>query len=145
MPPIRLQIVGNTRGLNTARGERPRGEFEHTSSPQIPLDLRNDDARIGGGDEEDGGVFWVEGAGAQLTLRNIAFLGVSDDWDEVEEEDEPVELGNCDCGIVATQGARVTIEDCWFSNFGRMGIRARQRRAHRGNGRHVQPAAISAR
>ena len=53
-----------------------------------------------------------------------AFVGVSDDWEEVEE-DQPVHLGGCDSAIVATQGARVTIEDCWFSNFGRMGIQAR--------------------
>ena len=124
VPPIRLQIVGNTRGLAYGTRRTPRGEFEHSAHRESPWICGSDEPRIGGGDEEDGGVFWVEGAGAQLTLRNIAFLGVSDDWDEVEEEDEPVELGNCDCGIVATQGARVTIENCWFSNFGRMALRA---------------------
>ena len=34
-------------------------------------------------------------------------------------------MGGHDTGIIATQGARVTIENCWFSNFGRMAFRAR--------------------
>ena len=34
-------------------------------------------------------------------------------------------MGGHDTGIIATQGARVTIENCWFSNFGRMALRAR--------------------
>ena len=124
VPPIRLQIVGNTRGLAYGTRRTPRGEFEHSAHRESPWICGSDEPRIGGGDEEDGGVFWVEGAGAHLTLRNIAFMGVSDDWDEVEE-DEPVDLGSHDTGIYATQGARVTIENCWFSNFGRMALRAR--------------------
>ena len=125
VPPIRLQIVGNSKGLCYGTRRTPHGEFERFPHRETPFICGSFNERDGGDEEEDGGVFWVEGAGAQLTLRNIAFLGVSDDWDEVEEEDEPVELGNCDCGIVATQGARVTIENCWFSNFGRMALRAR--------------------
>ena len=123
VPFIRLQIVG-ANGATYGTKRTPRGEVEHGPHDDTPVISGSFSPRHGAGDEEDGGVFWVEGAGAQLTLRNIAFLGVSDDWDEVEEEDEPVELGNCDCGIVATQGARVTIENCWFSNFGRMALRA---------------------
>ena len=124
VPPIRLQIVGNTRGLAYGTRRTPRGEFEHSAHRESPWICGSDEPRVGGGEEDDGGVFWVEGAGSQLTLRNLAFVGVSDDWEEVEE-DQPVQLGGCDSCIVATQGARVTIEDCWFSNFGRMGIQAR--------------------
>ena len=126
VPPIRLQIVGNTNGAVYGTRRTPRGEFEqhfpHNASAVI---AGSDNPRVAGDQNtEDGGVFWVEGAGAQLTIRNIAFVGVSEDWEEVEE-DQPVQLDGCDSCIVATQGARVTIEDCWFSNFGRMGIQAR--------------------
>jgi len=123
VPPIRLQIVGNTRGLSYGTRRTPRGEFEHSAHGGTPIIYGSEDPRVGGDEEEDGGVFWVEGAGAQLTLRNIAFMGVSDDWDDVEEDD-PVLLGSHDTGIVATQGARVTIENCWFSDFGRTGFKA---------------------
>ena len=82
--------------------------------------------RDGGGDEEDGGVFWVEGTGAQLTLRNIAFMGVSDDWQDVDDDQE-IELGGHDTAICALRGARVCVENCWFSQFGRMGPHRRRR------------------
>jgi hypothetical protein len=124
LSPIRLQIVGNTKGLYYGTRRTPRGEFEHDTHRASPIIVGSEFPRVDGDERtEDGGVFWVEGAGAQLTLRNLAFIGVSDDWEEVEE-DEPVDLGSHDIGIVATQGARVTIENCWFSDFGRMGIRA---------------------
>ena len=45
--------------------------------------------------------------------------------------DEPVDTGAFDSGILATQGARVFIESCWFSGFGRYGIQAQ-------DGAHVQ-------
>ena len=126
VPPIRLQIVGTTgRGLPYGTRRTPRGELNHTPYHDCPIIFGSFEPRVGGDeDNEDGGVFWVEGAGSQLTLRNLALIGISDDWEEVEE-DEPVDLGSHDTGIYATQGARVTIENCWFSNFGRMGIRAR--------------------
>ena len=126
VPPIRLQIVGNTNGAVYGTRRTPRGEFEqhfpHNASAVI---VGSDNPRVGGDQNtEDGGVFWVEGAGARLTLRNITFMGVSDDWESVED-DQPIDLGGHDTGIIATQGARVTIENCWFSNFGRMALRAR--------------------
>ena len=124
MPPIRLQIVGNTKGLRYGTRRTPQGEFERFPHRETPFICGSFNERDGGDEEEDGGVFWVEGAGAQLTLRNIAFRGVSDDWEEVEDELGPIELDGHDTAIVATQGARVTIEDCWFSNFGRTGIKA---------------------
>ena len=125
VPPIRLQIVGITgRGLPYGTRRTPRGELNHTPYHDCPIIFGSFEPRVGGDeDNEDGGVFWVEGAGSQLTLRNLALIGISDDWEEVEE-DEPVDLGSHDTGIYATQGARVTIENCWFSNFGRMALRA---------------------
>ena len=124
VPPIRLQIVGNTKGLCYGTRRTPHGEFERFPHNDSPFICGSFNERDGGDEEEDGGVFFVEGAGAQLTLRNIVFRGVSDDWEEVEDELAPIELDGHDTGIVATQGARVTIENCWFSNFGRTGFKA---------------------
>ena len=122
VPPIRLQIVGvNEATYGTKR--TPRGEFSHDPDEDTPVISGSFNPRDGGGDEEDGGVFWVEGTGAQLTLRNIAFMGVSDDWQDVDDDQE-IELGGHDTAICALRGARVCVENCWFSQFGRMGLRA---------------------
>ena len=50
-------------------------------------------------------------------------MGVSDDWQDVDDDQE-IELGGHDTAICALRGARVCVENCWFSQFGRMGLRA---------------------
>ena len=47
------------------------------------------------------------------------------------DDDDPVDTGAFDSAILATRGARVFIESCWFSGFGRYGIQAQ-------DGAHVQ-------
>lgn len=125
VPPIRLQIVGVGVENNMPYGTKrtPRGELDHEPHCYTPVIVGSFDHRDGGVDTEDGGIFWVEGAGAQLTLRSLAFVGLSNDWDDVEE-DEEVELDGHDTAICALQGSRVTLENCWFSQFGRVGLRA---------------------
>ena len=129
VPPIRLQIVGGVDQAWDLRYGTTRGPpssdlgYPHPKSPYI---CGGYDVRAGGGDDEYGGVFWVEGAGARLTLRNITFLGVSIDDEDVEEEDEEVTLHANDSGILAMDGAHVVVENCWFSCFGRQAIGAKR-------------------
>ena len=124
VPPIRLQIVGNTKGLCYGTRRTPHGELNHTSPRHCPIILRIFQRARRRRRRRGRRRVLCRGAGAQLTLRNIVFRGVSDDWEEVEEELAPIDLDGHDTGIVATQGARVTTENCWFSNFGRTGFKA---------------------
>ena len=134
VPPIRLQIVGIVdQALNirygTTRDRQRRGSNGHADlrAPhyRTPYICGSFDRRAGGGNNDDGGVFWVEGAGARLTLRNITFWGVSAD-DEDMEEDAEVDLAERDTGIMAMDGAHVVVENCWFSCFGRGAIAVRR-------------------
>ena len=142
VPPIQIQIVGivnqamdirygTTRDIsNDARFLQTGHADLRAPHPRTPYICGSFDRRAGGGDDEDGGVFWVDGAGARLTLRNITFLGVSvDDDDFSDDEDAAVDLGAQDTGILAMDGAHVVVENCWFSCFGRGAIHARGRGA----------------
>ena len=133
VPPFRLQIVGDVaRDVRYGTERLPRDRLgspsPHVFTPYIGGSYDGSLAEPLGGDFY--GIFWVEGEGARLTLRNITFLGVSENFDAVVA-DEPVDTGAFDSGILATQGARVFIESCWFSGFGRYGIQAQ-------DGAHVQ-------
>ena len=138
VPPIQIQIVGivnqamdirygTTRDIsNDARFLQTGHADLRAPHPRTPYICGSFDRRAGGGDDEDGGVFWVDGAGARLTLRNITFLGVSvDDDDFSDDEDAEVDLASRDTGIMATDGAHVVVENRWFSCFGRGAIAAR--------------------
>ena len=127
VPPIRLQIVGILDEALNIRYGTTRQEGSNLRSPhyKTPYITGSFTARAGGGNNDDGGVFWVEGAGARLTLRNITFWGVSAD-DEDMEEDAEVDLAERDTGIMAMDGAHVVVENCWFSCFGRGAIAVRR-------------------
>ena len=137
VPPIRLQIVGIVDQAFGIRYGTTRDISNETGYIQSPPDLRaphprtpyicgSFDGRAGADDDEDGGVFWVEGAAARLTLRNITFMGISIDDEDVEEDDEAVGLAGHDSGILAMDGAQVVVENCWFSCFGRQAIGAKR-------------------
>lgn len=131
VPNIRLRILGARRprwtfGSDTAHVQRmPRKRLR---APDVWKAIRVSTSTM------DEAALKIDGDQSFLTVQNIAFLGLSrdlgnDTWAQDEDEDDidgvmGFAMDSHDTAIKAGNGARVHVDECAFTGYGRVAVHA---------------------